>query len=98
MLKWRNVRGRRSKSLRKAASAGQYEQKYIQERAYLLWEADGSPEGKSEYYWLKAVEEVTGKRSFVSELSYRITRYFKAVVDWAVNLIIKRSRRTKKYS
>jgi hypothetical protein len=28
----------------------------IRERAYRLWEADGSPEGKAEHYWYQAQE------------------------------------------
>ena len=98
MLKWRNFGGGRSKSRGKMASEGNAEHQYIQERAYFLWEADGCPEGKSEYYWLKVVEEVTGKHSLVSVLSGRIKGYMKAVDDWAKNLKIKRSRRPKKYS
>lgn len=30
----------------------------ISKEAYLLWEADGRPEGKSDYYWAKASELV----------------------------------------
>ena len=28
----------------------------IRQRAYLLWEADGRPDGMAEHYWLKAME------------------------------------------
>ena len=31
----------------------------IQEQAYLLWEADGKPEGKDGYYWKLAVDNDT---------------------------------------
>lgn len=30
----------------------------IQRRAYLLWEADGRPEGQDQSYWFKAVAEI----------------------------------------
>lgn len=30
----------------------------IRERAYHLWTADGQPEGKAEFHWLKAQREV----------------------------------------
>ncbi len=29
----------------------------IEQRAYYLWEADGRPEGRSEYYWQMALTE-----------------------------------------
>lgn len=28
----------------------------IRHQAYLLWEADGRPDGMADYYWLKAME------------------------------------------
>jgi hypothetical protein len=28
----------------------------IRQRAYLMWEADGRPDGQAEHYWLKASE------------------------------------------
>lgn len=28
----------------------------VRDRAYLMWEADGRPEGKADYYWMKASE------------------------------------------
>jgi len=31
----------------------------IRERAYCLWEADGSPEGKEMDYWLRAEQDVS---------------------------------------
>ncbi len=33
----------------------------IQREAYFLWEADGKPEGKDEYYWTKACEKIMGE-------------------------------------
>ena len=33
----------------------------IQEQAYLLWKADGKPEGKDEYYWELAIEKIKGR-------------------------------------
>ncbi|MGJ3254191.1 MAG: DUF2934 domain-containing protein [Elainellaceae cyanobacterium] len=30
----------------------------IRLQAYYLWEADGKPDGKADYYWKKAVEDV----------------------------------------
>jgi hypothetical protein len=33
----------------------------IGDRAYQLWEADGSPEGKAEYYWYRAQELIDGE-------------------------------------
>jgi hypothetical protein len=35
--------------------------KSIEKEAYLLWEADGKPEGKDDYYWTKAIEKITQK-------------------------------------
>ena len=32
----------------------------IRERAYSLWEADGSPEGKEWDYWLRAEQDLDG--------------------------------------
>ena len=29
----------------------------IQQRAYYLWEADGRPEGRGDYYWHRAMDE-----------------------------------------
>jgi hypothetical protein len=34
------------------------------ERAYLLWERDGRPEGRADEYWLRALEELTRSRAF----------------------------------
>lgn len=28
----------------------------VRQKAYYLWEADGKPEGKADYYWTKASE------------------------------------------
>ncbi|WP_395812724.1 DUF2934 domain-containing protein, partial [Devosia sp.] len=28
----------------------------IRDRAYLMWEADGRPDGMAEHYWIKAAE------------------------------------------
>lgn len=33
----------------------------IRHRAYLLWEADGRPEGMADHYWMKASESAAPK-------------------------------------
>ncbi len=38
----------------------EYKQK-VAEQAYLLWEADGKPEGKDKYYWKLAIDKIEGK-------------------------------------
>ncbi|OHC73799.1 MAG: hypothetical protein A3G18_05345 [Rhodospirillales bacterium RIFCSPLOWO2_12_FULL_58_28] len=40
--------------------------KYIQERAFFLWEAEGGPEGRDLDYWLRAEQEVLTGSSFSS--------------------------------
>jgi hypothetical protein len=35
----------------------------VRHRAYLLWEADGRPHGKSEHYWHLAMNEINGETS-----------------------------------
>lgn len=82
MLNLRSIVRKLSKTLVRAASVSEYEQKYIQEQAYLLWEADGSPEGKAEYYWLKAIEEMTSRRSFSEAFSFRIKNLFEVLHKW----------------
>ena len=34
----------------------------VEKEAYLLWEADGKPEGKDDYYWTKAIEKIELKK------------------------------------
>ena len=41
-------------------AAEEHRQK-IEEQAYLLWEADGKPEGKDDYYWKLALDKEKGK-------------------------------------
>ena len=37
----------------------------VREQAYLLWEKDGRPEGRDEYYWNRALENHHQKRAYV---------------------------------
>jgi Protein of unknown function (DUF2934) len=37
----------------------------IQELAYVLWEQDGSPEGRSDEYWHRAVDQHLRERAYV---------------------------------
>ena len=37
------------------------ERQKIEEQAYLLWESDGKPEGRDDYYWKLATDKVKGK-------------------------------------
>lgn len=52
---------RRAKIIQRDKVKQRTEEKYqqnIREEAYLLWEADGKPEGKDEYYLLKAKQRI----------------------------------------
>ena len=44
-----------------AQQAAEEHRQKVQEEAYLLWEADGKPEGKDDYYWKLATDKVKGK-------------------------------------
>ena len=33
----------------------------VEKEAYFLWEADGKPEGKNDYYWTLAIDKIKGK-------------------------------------
>ncbi len=59
---WRKKRDRDNaiKEIEAKRQAEEYRQK-VQEQAYLLWEADGKPEGRDVYYWKLAVDKVKGK-------------------------------------
>ena len=37
----------------------------VRERAYLLWEADGRPEGCAEEYWHRALDQHFRERAYV---------------------------------
>ncbi|MFB2937544.1 pentapeptide repeat-containing protein [Aerosakkonemataceae cyanobacterium BLCC-F154] len=50
----------RAKIKQKTEAEKEY-RKSIEKEAYLLWEADGKPEGRNDYYWTKAIEEITRK-------------------------------------
>ena len=42
--------------------ARKYLEESIKREAYLLWEADGKPVGKDNYYWTKAIEQIEIKK------------------------------------
>ena len=42
--------------------------KQIEKEAYFLWEADGKPEGKDEYYWTLATDKIKTEKSFINKL------------------------------
>ena len=52
----------------------------IKTKAYLLWEAEGKPEGKNDYYWEKAIEEIEFKKIpdliFIYKFYYWIEKRF----------------------
>ena len=54
-------RERPAKLEQKAKAEAEYRER-IKREAYLLWEADGKPEGKDEYYWIKAIDKITGRK------------------------------------
>jgi hypothetical protein len=37
----------------------------VRERAYLLWEVDGRPDGQADLYWLRAQEEHFRERAYI---------------------------------
>ena len=39
----------------------------VRQRAYLMWEADGRPDGLADHYWLKASEVVAGGQQAEAE-------------------------------
>jgi hypothetical protein len=41
-----------------ASRYGLGNQQLIRERAYVLWEKDGRPEGRADEYWRRAEEEI----------------------------------------
>ncbi len=51
----------RAKIEQKIKAQEQYRES-IKKEAYLLWEADGKQEGKDDYYWTKAIEEIEFKK------------------------------------
>ena len=59
---WRKKRDRDNaiKEIEAKRQAEEYRQK-VQEQAYLLWEADGKPEGRDKYYWMLAIDKIKGK-------------------------------------
>ncbi|MEL6440870.1 MAG: pentapeptide repeat-containing protein, partial [Cyanobacteria bacterium J06621_8] len=44
-----------------AKQQAEQNQQIIAKQAYLLWEADGKPEGKDDYYWQLAIASLEGK-------------------------------------
>lgn len=52
---------RRAKIEQKIKAEEQY-RKSIETEAYFLWEADGKPDGKDDYYWNLALEKITRKK------------------------------------
>jgi hypothetical protein len=40
----------------------------VRERAYLIWEAEGRPEGKAAEHWSKALREVTTSPSMTTPM------------------------------
>ena len=72
----RDKERRRIESIRRIKAqqkAEEYKQQ-VKEEAYLLWEADGKPEGKDDYYWKLAVDKIEEKNLF---FIYRIYYLFK---------------------
>ena len=82
MFKWAPFGDRQKKSPATVKSADEQLYNHIQKRAYLLWEADGSPEGKSEYYWSKAVEESAHEYYLSPRLFQRLGVHAKSVAGW----------------
>lgn len=81
MLNWRIFGYTSSKSSKETVSVGEKEQELIRERAYSLWEDDGCPQGKSDYYWFKAAEQIAAKRTFLGSLS----TFFKKIIGSMAN-------------
>ncbi|MBD2597443.1 pentapeptide repeat-containing protein [Nostoc spongiaeforme FACHB-130] len=70
LVKWLKVKEVRSRQIAEEENRARIKQKSeaekeyrknIEKEAYLLWEADGKPEGKDNYYWIKAIEKITEK-------------------------------------
>ncbi|MDJ0634925.1 MAG: pentapeptide repeat-containing protein [Xenococcaceae cyanobacterium MO_188.B29] len=59
---WKKKRARDKKlqEIEAKQQAKEYKQR-IEKEAYLLWEADGKPEGKDDYYWKLAEDKIKGK-------------------------------------
>ena len=60
----RDEEKRRAKVIQRAKAKLQAEEEYqqsIRTEAYLLWEADGKPEGKDDHYWALAIDKIRGK-------------------------------------
>lgn len=47
--------------------SGYWHEQRVRERAYRLWERAGSPEGKSEEFWLQAEAEISGEEKDLDE-------------------------------
>ena len=63
LVDWWKRKRARDKEIREIEAkcrSEEYKQK-VAEQAYLLWEADGKPEGKDDHYWKLAIDIVEGK-------------------------------------
>ena len=59
---WRNKRDRDEEIRRlEARQKAEEDKQKVEKQAYLLWEADGKPEGKDNYYWQLATDKIKGK-------------------------------------
>ncbi len=71
----------RAKVIQRSKAERQAEEEYqesIRTEAYLLWEADGKPKGKDDYYWTLAIDKVTGQKisnfNFICKLYYLLEK------------------------
>lgn len=69
----------------KQKEAAKREEK-ISKEAYYLWESDGKPEGKSEYYWRKASTKVPP--NLLLKPFYKVEKQLEDILDWLKRLAI----------
>ncbi len=61
MWKRKRARNKKVREIESEEKAKAYIEK-VGEQAYLLWEADGKPESRNNYYWKLAVEKIKVER------------------------------------
>ncbi len=54
--------GQATRSRNTQANSTEAIEETIRQTAYYLWESDGKPDGKADYYWSKAAAIVTSKQ------------------------------------
>ena len=77
----KRTRAKETRRLEAIQQAEEYRQR-VEKQAYLLWEAAGKPEGKEEYYWSLAINQIEGNNfPAIYQPYYRVEKRVLEPVD-----------------